>query len=266
MAADCVVFKSCLLYFVNVRWTRLASKRHASCTSVVGHFQIKMKFQLNEYKRNISQDDLVADLKRVALETGKDKLTTKDYKKFGGKYSIDSFSKKIGSWFDCLELAGLDKTRSLLNRPDEELFENIKDVWVTLGKQPSYDDMDLGFSKFRASTYARRFGSWRKALEEFVDFINQNADENTLKQTESTVSKNKTPRQINWRLRFLVMRRDNFKCKLCGASPATDPTIILHVDHILPYSKGGQTIMENLQTSCSKCNLGKSDLLMESGE
>jgi 5-methylcytosine-specific restriction endonuclease McrA len=31
----------------------------------------------------------------------------------------------------------------------------------------------------------------------------------------------------------------------------------LHVDHILPWSKDGETVEENLQTKCSKCNLGK---------
>jgi 5-methylcytosine-specific restriction endonuclease McrA len=56
------------------------------------------------------------------------------------------------------------------------------------------------------------------------------------------------------------MRRDNFKCKNCGRSPATDTGIILHVDHIKAWANGGETILENLQTLCSVCNIGKSDL------
>jgi len=35
----------------------------------------------------------------------------------------------------------------------------------------------------------------------------------------------------------------------------------LHVDHIEPWSRGGKTIEENLQTLCEKCNLGKSNVL-----
>ena len=69
-----------------------------------------------------------------------------------------------------------------------------------------------------------------------------------------------TSRNINARLRFKVLSRDNFKCCACGASPAKDPSVELHVDHIIPWSKGGETELENLQTLCSKCNLGKSDL------
>ncbi|MCL4507775.1 MAG: HNH endonuclease [Chloroflexi bacterium] len=34
----------------------------------------------------------------------------------------------------------------------------------------------------------------------------------------------------------------------------------LHVDHILAWSKGGETVLENLQTLCSVCNLGKSNV------
>jgi 5-methylcytosine-specific restriction endonuclease McrA len=31
----------------------------------------------------------------------------------------------------------------------------------------------------------------------------------------------------------------------------------LHVDHVTPWSKGGETTLANLQTLCNKCNLGK---------
>jgi 5-methylcytosine-specific restriction endonuclease McrA len=47
---------------------------------------------------------------------------------------------------------------------------------------------------------------------------------------------------------------------MCGASPAKDPDTVLHVDHIKPYSKGGETLAENLQTLCIKCNIGKIDM------
>ena len=50
---------------------------------------------------------------------------------------------------------------------------------------------------------------------------------------------------------------------LCGDSPAKNPDAVLHVDHILPWSKGGETVEENLQTLCSVCNIGKSDLIVE---
>lgn len=76
---------------------------------------------------------------------------------------------------------------------------------------------------------------------------------------KKVVSRNNTPRTISTTLRYQVLKRDNFKCCACGASPAKDPAVELHIDHIVPWSKGGETKMDNLQTLCSKCNLGKSD-------
>jgi 5-methylcytosine-specific restriction endonuclease McrA len=64
-------------------------------------------------------------------------------------------------------------------------------------------------------------------------------------------------REIPLGIRYSVLRRDNFKCVLCGNSPATDPTCVLHVDHIHPSSKGGKTVVENLRTLCEHCNVGK---------
>ena len=75
---------------------------------------------------------------------------------------------------------------------------------------------------------------------------------------KNTAQKSKT-RVIPDKLRYKVLKRDNFKCCACGASPAKDPSVELHIDHIVPWSKGGETTFDNLQTLCSRCNLGKSD-------
>lgn len=69
----------------------------------------------------------------------------------------------------------------------------------------------------------------------------------------------KTSRDPGLKLRFEVLKRDRFTCRMCGASPAKDPSVELHIDHIIPWSKGGETVLDNLQALCSKCNLGKSD-------
>jgi hypothetical protein len=63
-------------------------------------------------------------------------------------------------------------------------------------------------------------------------------------------------RQISLSLRYKVLERDQAKCVICGRSPRNDG-ITLHVDHVVPFSCGGLTILGNLQTLCSDCNLGK---------
>ncbi len=76
----------------------------------------------------------------------------------------------------------------------------------------------------------------------------------------SQASARSTQRDPSLRLRYRVLARDNFSCVQCGASPAKDPSVELHLDHILAWSKGGETTYENLQTLCFKCNLGKSNV------
>jgi 5-methylcytosine-specific restriction endonuclease McrA len=58
-------------------------------------------------------------------------------------------------------------------------------------------------------------------------------------------------------LRYEVLKRDRFRCIVCGRSPATTMGIELHVDHEIPFSAGGKTVAENLRSTCSECNLGK---------
>jgi hypothetical protein len=58
-------------------------------------------------------------------------------------------------------------------------------------------------------------------------------------------------------LRMDILRRDMFRCKMCGAAASDGAT--LHVDHINPVSKGGKTTAANLQALCQSCNIGKSN-------
>ena len=60
-------------------------------------------------------------------------------------------------------------------------------------------------------------------------------------------------------LRYDILKRDNFRCQICGSTSSSG--VLLHVDHIIPISKGGKTVSSNLQTLCERCNLGKSNKL-----
>jgi HNH endonuclease len=57
-------------------------------------------------------------------------------------------------------------------------------------------------------------------------------------------------------LRYRALKRDGGKCLLCGALAKDKP---MHVDHIIPRSKGGLNTLENLQTLCFECNGGKNN-------
>lgn len=219
----------------------------------------------------ISDEDYIADMQRIAFLLSKETLTISEYRD-NGRYNANKLSKRFGSWDAALKAALLKPTGFNSKVSDMDLFKDIEDVWVTLGRQPKTSDIKNGISKYGMTTYIRHFGSWRKALEAFVLYINteENVNENnsvigksekTDNNSSNQILSHKTKRDINLRLRFLVLKRDNFKCCACGASPAKDPSVELHIDHIFPWSKGGETVIDNLQTLCSKCNIGKSDVL-----
>ena len=76
------------------------------------------------------------------------------------------------------------------------------------------------------------------------------------KRAEVEVDRRRQERaKMNPKLRYRVLERDHFRCVRCGASAADGAK--LHVDHIVPVSRGGKTVMSNLQTLCEACNLGK---------
>lgn len=60
-------------------------------------------------------------------------------------------------------------------------------------------------------------------------------------------------------LRYEILRRDNFRCQICGSN--AQDGVKLHIDHIVPVSKGGHTTQDNLRVLCDRCNFGKSNKL-----
>lgn len=223
----------------------------------------------------LTDDQLIDDLKRVSEVLNSKTFSSGDYQKYG-EFSKGPFFHHFGTWNNALEKAGLIPYKQVPGQriSDKAILQEIERIWVKLGRQPTATDITSGVSIYSLNTYARHFGSWRNALRTFVEYINgedassqeepffeeiEPSNRTTINYPELPV-KHKTAREPNLRLRFLVMKRDNFKCCKCGASPAKDPSVELHIDHIKPWSKGGETVIDNLQTLCSKCNLGKSDL------
>ena len=60
------------------------------------------------------------------------------------------------------------------------------------------------------------------------------------------------------KLRGQVLERDAYRCQKCGDWHD------LQIDHIYPASKGGKTVIENLQVLCGACN-GKKAAKVECG-
>ncbi len=232
--------------------------------------QDKMRFELELTLKGATDEQLLKYMVDTSRQLGRDTLTMEEYNRHGVGHST-TFVRRFGSWPKALELAGLEPSRSKIGITDEELFDNLKEVWVSLGRQPRYGEVRTPVSRYSAGTYENRFGSWQNALRCFVDWVNAESDSETPasdalvwprtpdQQTE-TPSVRRTNRQPTERQRFRILLLDGFRCTSCGASPLSDRGTELHVDHVVPWSKGGETEDHNLTTKCKKCNLGKGNM------
>ena len=207
----------------------------------------------------IESQELLTDIERVSKKIRTLRLTQKIYQEHG-KYDVTTISRRFGSWQKALDAVGL-QPGNIVNYSELELFENILNIWQHKGKQPVRRDLSLPPSKISQTPYNRRFKSWSQTLQNFVEYANNAEEIQVSIKGSSSPSLKQSSRDPSLRLRFKVLKRDNFCCIQCGSSPAKDQNVELHVDHIIPWSKGGETSVDNLQTLCLKCNLGKSDLM-----
>lgn len=79
----------------------------------------------------------------------------------------------------------------------------------------------------------------------------------TRKPTKEEIKRERN--KMTAKVRERILMRDNYTCQICGLSRKDEPHLALHVDHIIPVSKGGKTVDSNLQCLCWQCNLKKSN-------
>jgi hypothetical protein len=252
--------------------------------------------------RDMSNEDILAKIRDVAAQLGKSSLSGADIQAHS-EINQRLLKTRFGSVSKALQLAGITQVPHGRRHTEDEIFENLLEVWTHYGRPPAHSEMDKPPSTVGSNTYIKRYGGWRNALKVFVERANldaanvselgsnqnltdqvtrpyqaDSATKNALEAKKSvpdrqivqhphasrlalTDDKPTIKRDPSIGLRFKVLQRDRFRCQLCGRSPATDLNCQLHVDHIIPFSKGGKTVMENLQTLCSECNLGKGSKL-----
>jgi hypothetical protein len=102
-----------------------------------------------------------------------------------------------------------------------------------------------------------KFKNWYQAAE--LEDENEDIEHTELESTEaSDMPAMDSYTFVRAGLWWSVLARDNWTCCSCGRS-SREEGITLEVDHILPRSKGGMDDLDNLQTLCKKCNIGKSN-------
>lgn len=234
---------------------------------------VSQKMRVQAAKR-LSDDDLIAEMKRVLDSVGRQTLTTVDFAHNSKIAGSGAIRNRFGSWEKALEAAGIPQSQmGRKSRTEEECFENLAAIWTQSGRQPTYREMFSSPSTITGKVYVGRWGTWRKALRAFVTWANSDQESGLGLRKEAEVENSahramvparrkseEERRDISPRLRFRVFKRDRFRCVACGRSPATHLNIVLHADHINPCALSVKTVMENLQTLCQDCNLGKGTL------
>lgn len=214
-----------------------------------------MEYIYIDKTNKITDEDIIYDLILVKKEIlKKEIITQKEYEQYG-KYGRKAIKNHFGSWNNLLDRLNIQKTRVNTHLTKEDIFDLIDGLWIVLQRQPTLREFE-SMTKHTKKIIVSRFGKWSTCLMEFVKWKN-NAIGKTI--ISNNKINHKTSRDPSKSLRYDVMKRDGFKCVICGKSPVNNPNIELHIDHIKPYSLGGETIFENLQTLCSECNLGKSN-------
>jgi hypothetical protein len=102
------------------------------------------------------------------------------------------------------------------------------------------------------------FGEWR-AIRQAVLPLYQRAAANIEQWKEAirAFDGKRLPPEDWYIVKTIVLARDHNTCVYCGSSRK------LHVDHIVPVSRGGSNAFENLATSCGPCNQSKGAKLLD---
>ena len=208
-----------------------------------------------------TDEEIIERLKSYAQENKKEFVALTVFTRETG-ISQNAILRRFGTWTKLCKIAALNPkyARSVTK---DSLFENLDNVWAYLKRQPRTKEMCQPISRISITQYNKFFKkSWFDICSEFLTWreaklLNEKTSEGVRKINSSDSGKKFD--SISDSTRYRVLNRDKFKCVKCGRSPATDNSVILHVDHILPESKGGTNHLDNLQAMCSRCNFGKSN-------
>ncbi len=223
-------------------------------------------FDMKAKKVRKTDSQLLESLHKFAQQNDMNSFSTIDYNNWENKIiGAEVISERFGSWKKALLLIGIESARER-KYSDRELMDNLETVWRKVGYPPGRRILSKHGECISERPYKDRWGSLKKTCELLAQYKkgaiqwDAIASRSSMNPAISSDNNNKQARKsLSLDLRFRVLKRDNFKCTKCGNSPSNSHDIELHVDHIKPLSRGGRDNIENLQTLCNKCNLGKSN-------
>jgi hypothetical protein len=137
-----------------------------------------------------------------------------------------------------------------------EISEIVENFAVFFPVYDSYIQMAKGLPN-RLDSLVSRLNDW---FERQLQYREEEGEEERSSPDESAAIAALAAEQkirVMPATRWQVFQRDQWKCVSCGRNSHNGA--ILHVDHIIPRSRGGSDSLDNYQTLCHVCNIGKSN-------
>lgn len=214
------------------------------------------EFDLRARRVYVTDEAILAGLRRYARKVGGRRFGTKEWDAWRGKpCGVATVVARYGSWRAALAKVGVEDGRAR-SYSAEELVANLEAVWKKLRRPPGTVAMGR-LGKCSAGPYLRHWGSVREACEAVAAYHAGEISREELLRGRSPEEKKRARTGVPVGVRWRVLKRDGYRCVVCGRSPAKEPWVELHVDHVVAAARGGGDEESNLRTLCSACNLGK---------
>lgn len=212
------------------------------------------EFRLDAKVTRVTERQMLDSLRSFAKQCNGRPFTTREYDRWKDKVCHSwTISERLGSWRRALARVGIEAGIRARRYSPRELMDNLERVWRELGRPPGQPSMTRHGSGISSGPYRARWGSLRKACEALARF---KRGEITEQQLLGGVRLRGARVALPLKLRWDVLKRDDYSCVKCGARP---PDVELEVDHIVPVSRAGTNDLANLRTLCRPCNQGKKD-------
>ncbi len=202
----------------------------------------------------LSDAEILEGLRRFVQAQHGRRLSIRKFDLWPGRpCSDDTLIKRFGTWQGALRRIGVEGGRARRYSP-EYMVEVLESVWRKVGRRPG-EPMLWKHARVTPRAFTKHWGTLRAACEALDAFHKGRITREELLRGSPRPRKVRAPFPPS--KRFAVLRRDGFRCQLCGRGAKSEPPVELEIDHIVPVAKGGGAEESNLQVLCKECNRGK---------
>lgn len=170
-------------------------------------------------------------------------------------FMIEMHNDKVEQWkIECQEKIEKSKLKKYrIKQYQNALDDNMAYIFYLTRKQTRYVQRNYVRTPYKVLQTVGQFKYDYNFLFNRNEKLKNINYECTLKEYNSKNQRKLMKKE----LRQQIITRDKYTCQICGKYMPDE--VGLHVDHIIPISKGGKTVSSNLQVLCSKCNGSKAN-------